>query len=489
MTPQNYIKWRRRSQAFFLLTFVAVATWPVWLPGGNLLFRLDFISQFLAALGARAFTTSLVFAAALLLATFLFGRLFCGWVCALGTLADLLDAAMGLPAKGERWQSLKYYLLAFFIGTSAAGLACYWWLAPMNWAARIVAPFSLGYFALSAFVLLFALFIGAHLLFGRRAFCRILCPLGAGLGMISRYALFERRFERQACIDCDLCVVHNRSFAIAPTPANYNSAECFRCGECVAICPTQALSFVPPRLRWLRRQQPQKPQLQVATAPNLPRRHFILASSIGLASFVGARAVLAGPSTQQTIPLRPPGSVNEKHFLNLCIRCNACFTACPAQTLQPAALEHGLLGWGAPVLEARAGGCAYECKACGDACPTGAIARLSLPQKQRLKLGTAVVDSQRCLPLKGMQACIVCQSVCPYEAIQMLQSGQTSAWGDVFAGPVVAADYCTGCGLCEAACPVPGLAAIRIKPQAQQPLPSAKLNPAADAIPRHVFVE
>ena len=87
---------------------------------------------------------------------------------------------------------------------------------------------------------------------------------------------------------------------------------------------------------------------------------------------------------------------------------------CPTNLLQPLLLAAGRPGaaW-SPVLDTRRGYCEYRCNLCGQVCPTDAIRKLSLREKQKFKIGIAVFDKKICLPYAKGENCIVCEEHCP----------------------------------------------------------------------------
>ena len=74
-----------------------------------------------------------------------------------------------------------------------------------------------------------------------RFFCRVLCPLGALLGVLSRFALWRIERDITKCTDCDLCL---KSCEGASDPHRaLRKSECFVCFSCIDDCPENAISF------------------------------------------------------------------------------------------------------------------------------------------------------------------------------------------------------------------------------------------------------
>jgi NAD-dependent dihydropyrimidine dehydrogenase PreA subunit len=131
--------------------------------------------------------------------------------------------------------------------------------------------------------------------------------------------------------------------------------------------------------------------------------------------------------------------------------------ACATNTLQPVWLKAGLEGIFTPVIVGRFAGCAINCTVCGQVCPTGAIRELTAIEKKHAKVGTAWIARQNCLVWEQDRKCLVCDEVCPYNAISF-----QPVPGLRNAAPVVVESKCSGCGWCENKCPVHGASAIRV---------------------------
>ena len=105
------------------------------------------------------------------------------------------------------------------------------------------------------------------------------------------------------------------------------------------------------------------------------------------------------------------------------------------------------------MLVPRLGYCDYSCNACGQVCPSGAIPPLSLEEKRKAVIGTALLDLDRCI------VCWQCYDRCPVGAFEIVEvQGKPGKF------PKVAPERCIGCGICEYVCPVGrgGEAVIRV---------------------------
>lgn len=170
-----------------------------------------------------------LFAVFTVVSTVLWGRLYCGRVCAFGALTQLLDAVMparwrvDVPKAVERraiW--IKYGLLAavvgYFLATSDMGVY------------RYVEPFWMFGGIEDSTVLWVALgLLLVASVFVRNLYCRFLCPVGATLGLISNLTVF--RIKRWSeCKTCKICEKACEWGAIQGP--KIIAAECVRCDDC-----------------------------------------------------------------------------------------------------------------------------------------------------------------------------------------------------------------------------------------------------------------
>jgi polyferredoxin len=186
------------------------------LMGGNLpIFRYNLAWYLLAAIT--------------LVSTVLWGRVYCGRICAFGAFTQLLDATLpsrwrvNIPRAIERRASwIKYGILASVIA--------YFLVTKNPLIYPYVEPFWMFGLHLRTPVLLTLL--GTLLIatvFVRNAYCRFLCPLGAFLGIVSNLTVF--RIKRWSeCSTCRICEKTCEWGAIRGP--KIVMTECVRCDDC-----------------------------------------------------------------------------------------------------------------------------------------------------------------------------------------------------------------------------------------------------------------
>jgi len=244
-----------------------------------------------------------------------------------------------------------------------------------------------------------------------RFYCRFVCPLGALLGVLGRYALWRVGKNQSECSQCARCEAACEG-ACEPSK-KIRISECVLCMNCLDACHEDLMGYGT---------TPSESGEEVS--PDLSRRGFMVSLLSGVAAVPVTRLGGALGTNWSPMLIRPPGALMEEDFLKRCIKCGQCMRICPTNIIHPACFQAGLEGLWTPMLNFRVGtsGCQYNCVACGHVCPTAAIRPITVNEKQGkndfaqagpIRLGTAFVDRGRCLPWAMDKPCIVCQENCP----------------------------------------------------------------------------
>ena len=519
---------RRLSQALFLAFFLFLlcqtefrgsfhsSGTEIRLPYPVRLFlEIDPLLAASNALATHALYRGLLWSLVIIIPTLLLGRFFCGWVCPLGTLNHFFSYLRSEKKLGRQrieanrykpWQSLKYYLLIGSLVIAVFGGSLVGILDPialivrsltlsilpgLNYAmnavldlpgtqppgvvrsfasavrfvlGQVILEFKQPHFRQGFFIGLLFLTILILNLRVTRLWCRALCPLGALLGVISRWSILGLEKQAARCEDCSRCLLHCQGGDDPIPGAPWRKAECHLCMNCVTECPESGIQFrFFPRTATMRE------------GADLKRRKALTSLAAGAAGLPLLRSNTGLAAEPNDRLIRPPAALDEEGFLARCIRCSACMKVCPNNGLHPAVSEAGWEGIWTPVLVPRIGYCESSCSLCGQVCPTGAIWEFTSREKawvsagedrKPIRIGTAFYDRGRCLPWAMATECIVCEEWCPTspKAIYLLPAEVIDAAGNKKAlrQPYLDAERCVGCGACEFACPVRDRPAIYV---------------------------
>ena len=438
---------RRISQGFFLLLFfwfciastLGTEFWQLRGWAVNWFLQLDPLVAIGTLFTTHTIYSGLIWAVVTVCLTIIFGRFFCGWVCPFGTMHQFfgwLGSRKRSAAKSvalnryRKAQNIKYFFLVAFL--IMAGLPLFGSvtlqtgiLDPIPFVYRSVnltlLPVLDGLFNFISVgqrhyegawiiggIFLFLLFMNLAV---PRFYCRFICPLGALLGILSRFAVWRIGKTKPGCRDCKLC---DKLCEGACNPSDkIHFSECVLCFNCVPVCPDKVMSY-----------QTRESEAGEQTGPELDRRGFLVSAIAGILALPLFRLGGKLGSNWYHKVIRPPGALGEEEFLKRCIKCGQCMRICPTNIIVPGGVEGGAENLWTPVLNFRSGtsGCQLNCTACGYVCPTAAIRPISLEEKLGageyaekgpIRLGTAFVDRSRCLPWAMKTPCIVCQENCP----------------------------------------------------------------------------
>ena len=441
--------------------------------------------------------------AALLLLTLLFGRIYCSVICPLGILQDGLahlhpkgKNKAGRFSYSPQLQWLRLAVLALFIIALLAGIGSFVaLLAPYSSFGRITSNLlgpvwagannllavvaehndNYAFYAVDIWVRSWPTFIIAVVTLvvigvlawrGGRTYCNTICPVGTVLGLLSRFSLFKVRFDSEKCRNCSACSRACKASCIDYKNHTVDYSRCVACGNCLAQCRFDALSYRAGSISPTPAKKSEAPT--AATGEDTSRRAFLIGSGLALGTATlaqtkkkvdgGLAAIQDKVAPQRQTPLTPPGSLSAKNMARHCTGCQLCVAQCPNQVLRPST---GLLTLMQPTMSYEHGYCRPECTRCSSVCPAGAIKPIQPEQKSSIQIGHAVWVKKNCIPVTDGVDCGNCARHCPVGAIEMVPLNPDDELGAYV--PAVNESRCIGCGACENLCPARPLSAIYVE--------------------------
>ncbi len=169
-----------------------------------------------------------------LVLTLFFGRAYCGFICPVGSLQELLSfkrLRKSVPLKLDGFFKLFKYVLLLFVGVitilqgrPAGNMSM---ITPIFTFTGIAASFvaSIGILAVS--------------LFAYRPYCRYICPYGAVMALFSKLSVVKVRVD-DTCADCKLC---DKECGMAAIRSGHADQDCIMCGDCIEVCPKDSLDM------------------------------------------------------------------------------------------------------------------------------------------------------------------------------------------------------------------------------------------------------
>lgn len=188
----------------------------------------------------------------------LVGRMPCAWLCPFGLLQELIHKIPSRKIEIPRWMIyIKYAFLALFVialpllAIDGLGYGITWFCKYICPAGTLEAGIPMlilqpqlrelvGWLYASK-VLILLIFL-ALMIFIRRPFCRIVCPLGAIYSLFNKVSVFRMVHHPDTCVLCKECYNH------CPMGVRFyegaNQPDCIRCLKCMQeSCKFGAISY------------------------------------------------------------------------------------------------------------------------------------------------------------------------------------------------------------------------------------------------------
>lgn len=411
-----------------LIIFILAATGIFGIFYGIKIFDLQFmplLQRVIADFSVIALILFLIIAGL----TFFCGRIYCSLFCPLGILQEITGfIKQKLIKKQCREQinfPLKYFIAAIVWGILLGGSTI---------AIKYIDPYTIFGSAMTGtiFGITAVVLVIIAVLLKDRIFCTNFCPVGTILGLISKISL-NKIYISEVCVSCGQCERNCPSGCINSKEKKVDNETCIKCLKCLEVCPKGGIKFGI------------APKKDVKFS--IKRRQLIIA---GTALALFGSMIKAGIEIKDKIVeklkdvILPPGAVNKETFFNKCLNCNLCVENCPQKILVKANDEYGAVH-----IDYSKGVCDYNCHKCSEVCPSGAIKKLTLEEKQKTRIAMAMINEDKC------SQCGECVKACPVHAI-IKENGKP---------PVLNAMKCIGCGNCKKTCHFGAIEIFPIKEQ------------------------
>lgn len=218
-----------------------------------------------AVLGFSLFTF-----VAWLLATLIFGRIYCSSVCPLGTLQDIFSRLWRITPRLERLRhyayrrplyKLQYVVLVTAVVALMMGFTAITELldpytvyvdivkknAVPAWMACSTGKIVVASVAGSAVAFIVFAIVAVASAKSGRVLCNSICPVGTTLGFVSRYSVFQIDIDTDKCIHCGRCEAACKASCINLRDNIVDGTRCVDCFDCLAVCPTDAIRYTSDR--------------------------------------------------------------------------------------------------------------------------------------------------------------------------------------------------------------------------------------------------
>ncbi|MCB1032804.1 MAG: tetratricopeptide repeat protein [Acidobacteria bacterium] len=248
--PSRASKWRA---AVLVGVHVAIAVHIAhWLSTGRTVTPVE-PSEAMAFARGGVVNAGLIFFAATILLTALFGRFFCGWGCHLVALQDLcrwLLEKVGLRPVPLRSRWLMWVPALAFVYMFLWPVAYRLWIRDSFRHVEMELTTTAFWATFPGWVIggitfLLCGFVAVYFL-GAKGFCTYACPYGAAFGMAEKVAPMRIRVT-DACEGCGHCTaVCTSNVRVHEEVRDFRmvvDAGCMKCLDCVSVCPNDALYY------------------------------------------------------------------------------------------------------------------------------------------------------------------------------------------------------------------------------------------------------
>jgi len=180
------------------------------------------------------------------------GRTFCSWLCPYHFLAEWAEKLHNYLIKKKKIKEHVFQLgiryvfwVGFLIIAFITERLIFETFNPVGMLSRILI-YGPGLILIWIFIL-----ITFEIVYSKRFWCRYVCPVGSTWSLVGKISPMAIKFETDKCGHCRIChdaclTPHELWFVTkgkATDKIHHAGGDCTRCGNCVDICPGNALTY------------------------------------------------------------------------------------------------------------------------------------------------------------------------------------------------------------------------------------------------------
>ena len=226
----------RKLRPLFLLASVVILGFYRGGPG----IISSFQNAWLFTIGASWQWTAVVLFVGVLILTYFFGKVFCGWICYLGAVQEFLHISKYKILQSEKAQKImriiRYVTFTAIIIQLTITQSIEWSkIGPFKVIFNLYSPNLTGYILLTI-LLISSVFI-------HRPFCKMFCPVGLAMGWITKIPGASVLGITNSCSACKTCSTSCQINAITRDNkiSKLDNQECIMCGDCMSDCNIKSI--------------------------------------------------------------------------------------------------------------------------------------------------------------------------------------------------------------------------------------------------------
>lgn len=239
----------------FLLQFLKIKVLIGGLSGSVVMWHINLLDIFAyleTLIASREFSEQAFFSVITLMGLYLiFGRAFCGWVCPMDFLFEIIN-------KAKKWQKMKlkisthigfavvivflifsYFTEIPFFTNYLSHLTNFFRMLTSGVFLSLNLPVDKTVFYFSGGIIF--LLLGLEYFFPR-LWCRVLCPLGKIYGIFNKMSLLRLKLQIGQCWRCNLCeqICYMDVRISSANKPLLRDSNCIYCGKCIEGCSEKA---------------------------------------------------------------------------------------------------------------------------------------------------------------------------------------------------------------------------------------------------------